>query len=104
MTEVIKIKRAHERQNPDLMQDILDPAVMEARREARRLEARQKEMDLLRRENRQKWAEAQAKADARREARERKRRREDIIEAVCLSATALAACICMVVLAITGGL
>ena len=104
MTQVMRLKREYDRKNPELMQDIMDPAVMEARREAKRMEARKQEMDMLRANSKRQWAEYNRKAAVKREARERKRRREDIIEAVCLSVTALAACICMVVLGVNGGL
>lgn len=104
MTQVMRLKREYDRRNPELMQDILDPAAMEARREAKRMEARKREMDILRANSRQQWAEYNRKAEARREARERRRRREDIIEAVCLTAVMVTACICMVVLGVTGGL
>lgn len=104
MTQVMRLKREYDRKNPELIQDALDPAVLEARREARRMEARKHEMDLLRANSQQQWAEYNRKAEAKREARERKRRREDIIEAVCLSVVTVCACICMVVLGVTGGL
>lgn len=104
MTEVMKLKRKYDRKNPDLIQDVMDPASLEARREARRMEARKKEMALLRAEYQRKWAAHNQAAEAKREARERKRRREDIIEAVCLSVVTVCACICMVVLGVTGGL
>ena len=104
MTEVMRLKREHDRKNPELMQDALDPAVMAARREARRLEARKKEMDLLRANSRQQWAEYNRKAEAKRESRERKRRREDIVEAVCLAIASSTAFYALLVMALRGAL
>ncbi len=104
MTEVMRLKREHDRKNPELMQDVLDPAVMAARREARRLEARKKEMDLLRASSQREWAEYNRAAEAKRKDRERKRRREDIVEAVCLAIASSAAFYTLLVMALRGAL
>ena len=104
MTEVMRLKREHDRKNPELMQDVLDPAVMAARREARRMEARKKEMDLLREQNRRKEAEVRARIEARREEKESKRRGRDVVEAVCLAIASSTAFYTLLVMALRGAL
>ena len=104
MTEVMRLKREYDRKNPELMQDVMDPAVMAARREARRLEARKKEMAMLREQNRRKEAEVRAKIEARREAKEMKRRGQDVAEAAFLAVASSAAFSVMLVMALRGAL
>ena len=104
MTEVMRLKREYDRKNPELMQDVMDPAVMAARREARRLEARKKEMAMLREQNRRKEAEVRAKIEARREAKEMKRRGQDVAEAVFLAVASSTAFSAVLVMALRGAL
>ena len=91
MTEVMRLKREYDRKNPDLIQDVLDPAVMQERREAKRREQARRELEMIHAENRRKEAAIRAKSEARLAAKQNYRRKQDSVEAVARALAAMAA-------------